>query len=203
MITIAQARACYEAARDSAHDFDHVLRVLAMAERIARAEGADLEIVRAAALLHDVGRAQEARTGGDHAAIGAQRAREILDGCPPDRVQAVAEAILTHRFRVERPPRTLEARVLYDADKLDAIGAIGIARAYAVAGREASPLWGEVPEHYQGDSPLHTPRHEFAFKLVHIQSKMQTDTGRQIAQERHRYMVAFFRRLEQEVCGQR
>ena len=147
MISIEQARGYYPA-DDPAHDFDHVLRVLATALRLAEAEGADPEIVRAAALLHDVGRAQERAGGGDHAAESARRAREILAGHPAARVEAVAEAIASHRFRTGIVAASLEARVLYDADKLDSIGAIGVARAYAVAGVCGQRLWAEVAPEY-------------------------------------------------------
>ena len=145
MISIEEARSHYPASH-AAHGFDHVLRVLALAERIAEAEGADMEIVRAAVLLHDVGRAEQRRTGICHARIGAARAREILSGHPPERVEVVAEAIAAHRFRGDKMPRTLEAQVLYDADKLDAIGAIGVARAYAMVEGQGSRLWAEVPQ---------------------------------------------------------
>ncbi len=211
MITVEEARALYPD-NDPAHGFDHVLRVLALAERIARAEGADLEIVRAAALLHDVGREEEARTGRCHAQLSAARAREILRGHPPERVEAVAEAIAAHRFREGTPPRTLEAQVLYDADKLDAIGAVGVARACVCAGMRGDPIWGEVPEGYAERPPeagqrdgwqgVHTPVHEFAFKLVRLRDTLFTPTGRRMAEERHRFMVAFFQRLEQEVRGE-
>jgi uncharacterized protein len=140
MISIEEARQYYQG-HESSHDFDHVLRVLALAERIARAEGGDLEVVRAAALLHDIGRAEEEATGGDHAAIGAARAREILAGHPPEKVEAVAAAIASHRFRSGPPPATPEARALFDADKLDAMGAIGVARAFARAGAHGQRLW--------------------------------------------------------------
>lgn len=211
MITVEEARALY-AENDPAHGFDHVLRVLALAERIAQAEGADLEIVHAAALLHDVGREEEARTGRCHAQLSAARAREVLRGHPPERVEAVAEAIAAHRFREGTPPRTLEAQVLYDADKLDAIGAVGVARAYVCAGIYGQRIWGEVPAGYadrppeagQGDGrdAAHTPVHEFAFKLARLRETLFTPTGRRIAEERHRFMAAFFQRLEQEVRGE-
>lgn len=200
MISIEEARSYYDAA-DAAHDFDHVLRVLALAERIARAEGADVEIVRTAALLHDVGRAEERRTGRSHALIGAEKARRILEGHPPQLVEAVAHCIAAHRFREPPAPQTLEAQVLFDADKLDAIGAIGVARAYAMAGREGQPLWGEVPPDYQDGAADHTPVHEFRFKLSRLKDILYTPTARRIAEERHRFMVAFFQRLEQEVRG--
>ncbi len=204
MITIDEARQYYQG-HESSHDFDHVLRVLALAERIARAEGGDLEVVRAAALLHDIGRAEEEATGGDHAAIGAARAREILAGHPPEKVEAVVTAIASHRFRGGPPPVTPEARALFDADKLDAMGAIGVARAFARAGARRRPLW--VPPDVaaaQGDgTPEHTPVHEFIVKLSRLRDAMTTATGRALAEERHAFMVEFFTRLDAEVRGER
>jgi len=204
MITIDEARQYYQG-HESSHDFDHVLRVLALAERIARAEGGDLEVVRAAALLHDIGRAEEEATGGDHAAIGAARAREILAGHPPEKVEAVVTAIASHRFRGGPPPATPEARALFDADKLDAMGAIGVARAFARAGARRRRLW--VPPDVaaaQGDgTPEHTPVHEFVVKLARLRDAMTTATGRALAEERHAFMVEFFTRLDAEVRGER
>lgn len=208
MITEEAARAYYVDA-DPAHGFEHVLRVWRLAERIGREEGADLEILRAAALLHDVAREEEARTGVCHAAAGAQRARRILAGQDPERVEAVAEAIAAHRFRGADRPRSLVARVLYDADKLDAIGAIGVARAYAVAGARGQRLWAPVDDAYAGRAPeeggndlgdgAHTPVHEYRFKLARLQDTLFTDAGRRIAAGRHRFLAAFFAELEREV----
>jgi uncharacterized protein len=201
----------YYGEHDSAHGFDHVLRVWRLAQRIGREEGADMAILQAATLLHDVGRAEQMRTGACHAAIGAKRAREILDGHDPDQVERVARAIAEHRYRGAQGPSSLEARVLYDADKLDAIGAIGVARAYAIAGATEQHLWASVPADYANRAPtegeddlvsgVHTPVHEFRFKLIKLKDRMFTKAGRALAEERHRYMVAFFERLEGEVAG--
>ena len=212
MITLEEARAHYPG-EDAAHDFDHVLRVLKLAERIGRAEGADMEILRTAVLLHDVARAAEDRGGRCHAELGAEQVRGILSGHPLDRVEAVARAIATHRFRKSDKPETLEARILYDADKLDAIGAIGVARAYAIAGRCSQRLWAQVPREYAQRSVHdarkdltdsgHTPVHEFVFKLSRLRDTLFTPAARAIAAQRHAYMVQFFERLEQEVEGER
>ena len=209
MITIAEARRYYEGA-DAVHDFDHVLRVLALAERIGRVEGADLEVVRAAALLHDVGREQAEAGGLDHAAFAADRAREILARWPPAKVEAVAHAIAAHRFRTGPEPATLEAQVLFDADKLDAIGAVGVARAFAYGGAHGQRLWAPIETVdvarwlEEGDDPAeHTPVHEFVVKLSRVKERLFTPTGRAIAEERHAYMVAFFERLAAEVQGER
>jgi uncharacterized protein len=204
LISIERARQQYEGA-DAIHDFDHVLRVLALAERLAREEGADLEIVRTATLLHDVARVEETdRLAHDHAQAGADVARKLLAGNSPDRVEAVAHAIAAHRFRSGPAPQTIEAKVLHDADKLDAIGAIGVARAFAYGGHEGQRLWAEVPPGYE-ESPDtrgdHTPVHEYVIKLVKIRDRLLTASARQLAWERHAFMVAFFERLEREVHG--
>ena len=199
MISVEQARALY-AAGDAAHDFDHVLRVTALAVHIAQAEGADVEIVRTAALLHDIG-LDTGRVG--HEEVAAERAHEILAGQPPEKVEAVAHAIRSHRFRAGPPPQTLEAKCLFDADKLDAIGAIGVARVFAFGGAAGQRLWAEVPEGYDEHSASdeHTPIHEFVVKLAKIKDRLTTETGRRIGQERHDFMAAFFARLEMEVKG--
>jgi uncharacterized protein len=205
MITLDYARTLYDD-RDPVHDFDHVLRVLALARRIGRAEGADMDIVETAVLLHDIQRAAESDHDADHAVAAADYARDILsqlDPPPPDGfIDAVVHAIAAHRFRNTITPETLEAKVVFDADKLDAIGAIGVARAYAYSGRIGRKLWGEVPPGYAGDSPDHTAHHEFVYKLARIRDRMQTETGRALARERHAYMAAFFARLEREIRGE-
>lgn len=203
MISIAAARRYYQGA-ESGHDFDHVLRVLTLAERIARAEGADLEVVRAAALLHDLGRAEERVTGQDHAALAAERAREILAGQPPEKIEAVVDAIAAHRLRSGPAPATPEARALFDADKLDAMGAIGVARVFAHAGARGRRLWVplETARAQGGGTPEHTPAHEFVVKLSRLREVMTTALGRSIAEERHAFMEAFFARLEAEVRGE-
>lgn len=206
MISVEEARAYYQE-NEGAHDFDHVLRVLSLAERIGAAEGADMEVVRAATLLHDIYRFQEMQGGGCHAQFGAERVREILSGQPSKKVEAVAHAVEAHRFRGGVKPQTLEAQVLYDADKLDSIGAIGVARAYMMAGRLGQRLWREVPEDASAEkNPLtadHSPPIEFEVKLKRVKEGLYTETAKAIAEERHRFMAEFFARLEEEVEGRR
>jgi uncharacterized protein len=209
MISIEFARTLYPTDADSAHDFDHVLRVAAMADRIAQAEGADQAVVQAAALLHDIG-LDEGRAG--HETSAANRAREILSAQGYDAAfcSSVAHAIEAHRFRSGPAPQTLEAKVLFDADKLDAIGAIGVARAFAFGAHRGQKLWGEVPPDYvdqmdggDADPRRHTAVHEFHVKLSKIKDRMFTATGKQIAAERHAFMVKFYEQLELEVMGEK
>ncbi len=207
-LTPDQVRALYVAA-DSVHDFDHITRVLRLAERIAIAEGADVQIVRTAALLHDWGRAEATAGQADHAAEAAGRARTLLQGADPSWVEAVVHAIAAHRFRSQPDPQTLEAQVLFDADKLDAIGAIGVARAYAYGGAHQQRLWAPVEavdvarwEAEGDDLDQHTPVHEFMVKLSRLKERLYTRTGKAIAEERHQYMADFFHRLDAEVRGE-
>jgi uncharacterized protein len=210
MMTIADARQLYAGA-ESAHDFDHVLRVLALAEHIARSEGADLAVVRSAVLLHDIARNAERATGEDHAAAAARQARTLLGqrGASDEFIEAVVSAIASHRFRGGGAPATLEARILYDADKLDAIGAIGIARAYAVGGQTGQRLWSDVaaderidPANPTAHVPDHTPVREYVVKLARVKKTLFTKEARRIARGRHRFMAAYFDRLAREVTGE-
>lgn len=208
-ISIAAAAELYAAA-GSSHDFGHVLRVTALAERIGRAEGADLAIVRTAALLHDIAESS-GRT--DHHLRGAARARELLADQPIEFVEAVAHAIAAHRFRAGPDPATLEAQVVFDADKLDITGAIGVARAFVYAGEHGNALWNtpwRVIAAAGGDAlngpaalgAAYTPSHEFVYKLDRIGERLYTATARAIARERQAFMRAFFDRLDLEAQGE-
>jgi uncharacterized protein len=209
MITLEQARTFYRDT-DPTHDFNHVLRVVDLAIHLGQLEGADLDVVRTAALLHDVSRPQDtnltmrADPTTDHAVLAARYVRELLAAEPPDFVDAVAHAIEAHRFRNNIEPRTIEAKVLFDADKLDSIGAIGIARAFAYAGTIGNPLWGEVPEGYAptAKDKTHTPNHEFHLKLKFIKDRLYTDAGKRLAEQRHSFMVTFFDHLAAEMRGE-
>ena len=208
-ITIGFARSLYENS-GGGHDFDHVLRVTTLAGRIAAAEGADGAVVRTAALLHDIG---EGAGREDHHLRGAAQARAILVGQPEAFVDAVAHAIEAHRFRADPAPVTLEAQVLSDADKLDAIGAIGVARAYAYAGAHGTALWklpwreiaggeGDAVRSPDDLGADYTPVHEFIYKLDRIPDRLYTATARTIAAERQHFMRAFFERLDEEALGE-
>ena len=121
-----------EGAEDAAHDFDHLVRVMALAETIQASEGGDLPTIWAAVALHDIGQARELRHGGDHALIGAELAGELLwqSQFPQQSIAAVQQAIRDHRMTGKSIPQTLEGRIVYDADKIDCLGAIGIGRLY-------------------------------------------------------------------------
>jgi uncharacterized protein len=144
------ARACFADARGS-HDWDHTLRVHALCLRIGPKEGADIVVLEAAAYLHDIGRAAQDATHGSvcHARQGAEQARSLLAPLALDEARKanIVHCVHAHRFRDGNAPATVEARVLFDADKLDAIGAVGVARAYLFAGELGARL------HNSGVSP--------------------------------------------------
>ena len=220
MPSIEEARAWYSDT-DPIHGFDHVLRVYALAEYLARREGGDIEIVRAAALLHDIDshKLPEPADGPggtkdnkrlEHHLASAEFATQILEdeGWTHDRITAVAHCIRAHRFRDERErPETLESQILYDADKLDAIGAIGVARAIAFSVKSGSPIYMQPSEQFEKTGrtepgEAHSAYHEYLFKLRRIKERLFTSSGRAIAEERHRFMREYFERLSAELNGE-
>jgi uncharacterized protein len=210
MPTIEQACTWYTDS-DPVHDFDHVLRVYRMAERLAGSEGADLTIVRAAALLHD---AEGATPGGesraDHHHASAEFAAQVLaaEGWDAERIAAVQHCIRAHRYRSTEAPQTIEAKVLFDADKLDVLGAIGVARVIGYATLAGTP-WYEVPSQQFIDTGRevpgenHSAYHEHLFKLRKVPDRLFTVTARAIAEERLQYLEEFFERLIDEWNGKR
>ena len=202
------ARKCFDKASGS-HDWDHTLRVLKLCEMIGPAEKADMAVLRAAAYLHDVGRGLQDATSGTicHAEKGAQMAKPMVAGLPFSETQKqnIIHCIRSHRFRNDHEPATAEARVLFDADKLDAIGAIGVARAYLFAGEVGARLHNpdrdaENTRPYSADD---TGYREFKVKLCKIKDRMLTAEGRKRAHERHAFMVDFFNRFLAEHEGKR
>lgn len=209
MVTLEQARSWYTD-EDPTHDFAHVRRVTALAERIAKAEGADVEVVIAAALLHDAQGADPAHTEAraNHHEGSAAFAGFVLerDGWPSERIKMVQECIRTHRFRTGDAPQTLEAKILFDADKLDAIGAIGVARAMAFAARSGQPFFEEPTEAFlrtgkPGENESHSAYHEYAFKLSKLTERLHTETARQLAGRRQELMIEYFMQLRDEMQG--
>lgn len=193
------------------HDFSHVERVYRLAERIARSEGADLLTVRLAALLHDTGRGLEPRIGPDpdrHEELSAEIAAPFLRGLglPEARVEAVLEAILRHRHRRGRAPESLEARCLYDADKLDSLGAVGAARAYLWLGEHGRSVhypeaeWADV-DPGSNATEVDSFQREWRIKLSRLKDRLYTEEGRRLAGERHARMERILMEIEDEVAG--
>jgi uncharacterized protein len=205
----------------SAHNFDHVMRVYNMAVHLAEGESVDLEIIKTAALLHDIGSKKEMDdpTGKtDHALEGAKMARPILEklGFSADKINHICDCIVSHRYKTENKPETLEAKILFDADKLDAIGAIGLARAFVWIGRnrghiykKADNLDNYIKENLGGkikgriqDKTKHSPQIEFETKTKFLAGKLYTKKAKKIGKERTEYFRKFLDRLEKEVKGE-
>ena len=190
---------------EGCHDFDHTLRVLKNAGILAGEEGCSLReriLIELAALLHDCARPDELASGGKlcHAELGAVKAGTILHrlGCSdPEAVQLVCDAVRCHRFRGKARPRTLIAKILHDADKLDSIGAVGIGRAFHYAGRLGARLHNTEEEALGSKeySREDTAYREYLVKLRHVPERLTTESGRRHAREREKFMHEFFRRM--------
>ena len=191
---------------DGAHDLGHVRRVLANARRIALGEGgADEEVLVPAAILHDAVNLPKSDPDRARAStLSAEAAARFLAGLPgypAAKIPAVAHAIAAHSFSAGITPETPEAEILQDADRLEALGAIGIARMFHVAGQMGGGLFD--PE---DPMALHRPRDDRRFALDHLETKlfpvaeaMRTATGRAMAAERADWMASFRTRLLHEV----
>ena len=190
------------------HDWDHTCRVMRNAERLLAEEPeADRETVLFAALLHDCARPEEHASRGKvcHAQRGAELAAELMKarGLPPKFCAEVAEIIRTHRYRAGVRPGTPEGRIVFDADKLDSLGATGLGRAFLFAGSCGARLHNTEEEALGGQpyGPEDTAYREYLVKLRRLPQAMLTPAGRRLAEERLRFMAEFFRRLDEEVCA--
>ena len=168
-----------------------------------------MDVLRVAAYLHDIGRGRQDDANGKvcHAEAGARMAAPVVVDLPLSDVQKenILHCIRAHRFRGHATPQTLEARVLFDADKLDAIGAVGVARAFLFAGEMGARLHNpEIDvEHTRPYSREDTGYREYKVKLRKVKDRLLTRTGRRLAEDRHRFMEHFFQRLQDEHEGKR
>jgi uncharacterized protein len=169
------------------HGLDHIQRVVSLCEVIGSEENADMMVVLPAALFHDIARPIEKEKGIPHEEEGARMAELYLLSIRYDeeRIPKITHAIRTHRFSSIKKPETLEARVLSDADKLDAMGAVGIARTFISAGEHHGEI-GEALDH------IHD-------KLLKLKDLMYTETAKRLAEERHRYLCGFLETLSDEM----
>ena len=203
------------------HDFSHVMRVYNLCLSIAKEEkNVDLEVLKTAALLHDIARRKEDldKAGKiDHAILSAKMAEKILKDLdyPKGKIERIKHCIETHRFKGKLKPKTIEAKILFDADKLDVCGAIGIARSACWVGENQAKIYSNTPlseyikENILGgklpgriiDSSKHALNIEYKIKLKSIQKRLFTKKAKEIAKERSKFMKQFFERLEKEIKG--
>ncbi len=205
MLTLEQARNWYPA-YDPVHGFDHIERVYSMCQLIGAKENANMQILLTATLLHDASGSQpEKGKRENHHIDSADFAGQLLtnDGWSTENINAVKHCILAHRFRKDTRPKTIEAKVLFDADKLDVIGAIGVVRALAYAQQVRQPAYAKPSDQFLRNGKrisgeAHSAFHEYIFKLKHISSKLFTATAIEIAKQRQDLLDAFFEKLAEE-----
>lgn len=189
---------------DGSHDLAHIHRVFRNAMRIAEQEGGDRRILAAAVLLHDCVAVEKSSPLRSQASrLAAEKACGVLAGLHWDAadIAAVAHAITAHSFSANIAPETLEARILQDADRLDAIGMVGAARCFYTAGRMGSALYDPVDplaEHRELDDRAFAIDH-FAAKLFKLSENFQTAAGAAIAQARHERLQAVLTQFTDEI----
>lgn len=202
----------------SAHNLDHVMRVQNMCIFLSKyEENVDLDILIPAALLHDIARVIESQnnTGKiDHAVLGGSMSEEILRnlGYEEEKIVKIKHCILTHRYRSGNHPKTIEAKILFDADKLDVIGSIGLARTFMIAGQFGQSLSSnKLSNDYIStnttengrlkDVSMHSPFIEYEVKFKKIPEKLFTQKAKEIGRNRLKFMDDFFKKLDLEIEG--
>ena len=204
----------------SAHNMDHVMRVYNMCLRLAKDEpDIDLDVLKASALLHDIARVKEDNdpTGKtDHAILGSKMAVPILKelNFSKEQIKHIQDCIISHRYRTGNKAKTKEAQILFDADKLDSLGAIGIARSFVWVGRNNAKIYTEtdikkyIDENLGGkingriqDKTKHSPQIEFETKLKFLITKLHTAKAKEICKERIEFYKSFLDRLKREIDG--
>jgi uncharacterized protein len=170
-----------------AHTLDHTARVYALCMRFGTDLEADLKVLGAAALLHDIGRPREDETGVSHSILSGEMGRGVLSesGFTDSEIDQVVDAIRTHRFSEGLEPNSLEGEILSDVDKLDAIGAIGVFRAIAQAASRGDGMEGFLKHSDE--------------KLLKLRDLMHTEPARMEAEKRHRTLEAFVNQLRSEL----
>ena len=191
--------------RDPAHDFHHLMRVYKNAKRIGRREGTNMDILLPAVLLHDLvvypkGSTKSSKSSDESADL----AENILQsyGYPQDQINQICYCIRAHSYSKRVVPASLEGRILQDADRLDALGAIGIARTFSVGGSENRIFYNPKDPFCRSDRDLDDMQwtlDHFQTKLLKLEDFMHTQTAKKIAKERTRFMKLFIRKLQKEI----
>jgi uncharacterized protein len=214
---------------DGAHDMGHLRRVYKTATRINEAEGVaeasgkgtgwtgaeapgkagDPLVLLAACYFHDLVSLPKNHPDRSHSSRLSAEAtgkllREHFSGFPPDKIEGVQHAILTHSFSASIPPQTLEAKILQDADRMEALGAIGIARTFYTAGVMHSRMFHETDPlglHRELNDREYSLDH-FQVKLLQLPAMMQTVAGKKMAEERAALLIAFREQMVREILGE-
>ncbi|NDB31855.1 MAG: HD domain-containing protein [Nitrososphaeria archaeon] len=189
---------------DPAHDYSHILRVYKNAQKIAKHEKANSKLVLAAVLLHDIIQFPKSdprnKTASEKSAILAKKILQKHD-FEESEIAIICDAIRDHSYSRGKTPQTIEGKILQDADRLDALGAIGIARTFSVGGSEKRPIYNESDPFCRirkPDDNSWTVDH-FYRKLLLLEKKMNTNTGKALAKKRTKLMMNFLSDLKQEI----
>lgn len=205
---VERVQESYEA-ESPAHDFAHLQRVARLAVRLARVEGGVLDVVVAASYLHDLHRSEE-RVRGYRVPVkecDASALRLLEEAGLPERLHGpiLAAVHYTDAYTFApggRVPAALECQIVRDADNLDALGAIGVARAFVYGGKLEEPLWDPTvpmePGPYRAGAHCPSVLHHFQDKLLRLHEDMDTATGRREAESRHRFMLTYMRQFQRE-----
>ena len=204
----------------SAHDLEHVFRVHRFCLYLAQYESSiNLDVLNVAALLHDIAKVKEDLDNSgktDHALLGSEMAKNILEELGyTENLDHIVQCIKTHRFKGENRPETLEAKILFDADKIDILGSIGIARCYMIAGKYKQSIYNNIPiDDYIKDNLVganlrgriidiskHSPNLEFEIKIKKIQENLFTDKAKEVAKQRVNFMENYFNQLKKDILG--
>ncbi len=198
----------YFAGANGCHMWDHTERVIQNCLHIGKKEDANLFVLEISAILHDIKKPEEMNNKGSicHAMEGAKEAMKLLDkyNLKKEDLESICHCIESHRKRNSIEPSTLEAKILFDSDKLDGIGALGIGRMFMFASEVGAKLHdrdvdvSKTKEYSEDD----TAYGEFLSKMQFVKDKMLTSEGKRMAIQRHKFMVAFFERINKEVVGE-
>ena len=189
---------------DAAHDFEHIMRVLKNATVIAMKEKADIKVITAAVLLHDIVSYPKSDPRSKNSSLeSAEESKKILKkyDFSQDEINIISDAIRDHSFSRGVIPSTIEGKILQDADRLDALGAIGIARTFAVGGAANRPFYNKDDPFCKRRSPndkTWTLDH-FYKKLLLLEKTMNTKTGKIEARKRIKIMKKFLDELKKEI----
>jgi len=189
---------------DPAHDFNHIIRVYKNAEKLAKKENANTKLVLCAVLLHDiVNYPKSDKRSKNSSTKSAIMARQILSkySFSNSEIKVITDAILDHSFSKNKTPKSLEGKILQDADRLDAIGAIGIARAFAVSGADDRPFYNTSDPFCSKRKPNDqkwTIDH-FYSKLLKLEKLMNTKSAKIEAKKRTKVLKNFLSELKQEI----
>lgn len=189
---------------DSAHDFEHIMRVYKNAQWIGKKENANMKLVLAAVLLHDIisfpKSDKKSKTSSKKSSIAAQRILQNL-GYAKHEIKIISDAICDHSFSKGTIPNTVEGKILQDADRLDALGAIGIARTFSVGGSEKRPFYNRADTFCKKRNPDDSKwtLDHFYKKLMLLEKNMNTNIARKEAKRRTKIMKRFLDDFKNEI----